>query len=408
MFIFKYIFSHKLIKFYLLGLIIFSSNIIMANKGGDDLEGNMVDTRDSGKLSHMAEVYDDSFDDYFVGKVVYPNWFQTSDFMNYQEDLETALEAGKKGMFFLFTTQGCPYCDQFIHLSLKDPEIAKTVQKNFTSTGMEIFSDVEITNFKGEETSAKDFAKSAGVQFTPTIIFYGKEGEKLFQSVGYQDPERFKHILNYVSEGHYRSQTIREYVKAHSKPPYKATSADSLVSGLYQKAIAERLFDKNTTNFLRDLDEPKRPLVVLFEEENCQDCVDFRENILPIKKVRHLLKQFQVVKLDANDTSTQLTTPNNIKTTPAKWVEALDIQRLPAVIFFDAKGRQVLKTDAVLRQKRMVYSCKYVLDNAYDKGWTYQRYGRYQEILKKQAALKETTASKSEAKPKPEEAKPVQ
>jgi thioredoxin-related protein len=77
-------------------------------------------------------------------------------------------------------------------------------------------------------------------------------------------------------------------------------------------------------------------------------------------------------------------------------MKSLDIQRLPAVIFFDEKGRQVLKTDSVLRQKRMLYSCKYVLDNAYDKGWTYQRYGRFQEIQKKQAALKKAESVKLE------------
>ncbi len=378
-------------------LLLFSYHPSAAKTGGDDLDGSMIDTTNSSKLKEMSEVYNDSFDDYFVGKVVYPDWFQISDFMNYQEDLSETLEVGKKGMFFLFTTQGCPYCDKFINLSLKDSKIIKKLQKDFTSTGMEIFSDVDITDFKGEEKSAKDFAKSVGVQFTPTIIFYGENGEKLFQSIGYQEPERFKHILDYVSGGHYRTQTIREYVKAHNKTEYKPSQADDFVGALYQKAIADRFFEKNVTNFMRDFDEMERPLIILFEEEKCQACVDFRENILPVRKVRHLLKKFQVVKLDANDKDTQIVTPSKEKTTPAEWVKSLGIQRLPAVFFFDKQGRQVLKTDAVLRQKRMVYSCQYVLDNAYDKGWSYQRYGRFQEIKKKQAEqkAKETKAEKS-------------
>lgn len=359
-----------------------------AEKLADDLDGSAASSVDD-----MQKVYEDTFDDYFVGKVKYPDWFYQSDFMNFQEDLEAALSDNKKGMFFLFTTQGCPYCDKFINLSLKDPEIAKQVQKNFMPVGMEIFNDVDITDFQGVEKSAKEFAKSEGVQFTPTIVFYGENGKKLFQSIGYQTPERFKHILNYVAGGHYASQTIREYIKENGTNTYKPTLADKLIGGLYEKAVAGRVFDAETKDLTRNTDET-RPLVVLFEEEDCQDCVDFHENILPIKKVRKLLKEFQVVKLDANDEKTQFVKPNKEKATPAEWLKELNIQKLPALVFFDGKGRQVLKTDSVIRQKRMMYSCKYVLDNAFDKGWTYQRYGRSQEIEKGQAKLKKEEESK--------------
>jgi thioredoxin-related protein len=95
--------------------------------------------------------------------------------------------------------------------------------------------------------------------------------------------------------------------------------------------------------------------------------------------VRQLLKQFQVVKFNAADNKTALVKPDKTATTPAKWVRALNFQHFPALVFFDKKRRQVLQTDALLRKRRMIYSCQYVLENAFDKGWSYQRFGRFKE-----------------------------
>jgi hypothetical protein len=40
--------------------------------------------------------------------------------------------------------------------------------------------------------------------------------------------------------------------------------------------------------------------------------------------------------------------------------------------FFNQKGRQVLKTDALILQQRMTKSLNFVLEHAYEKNWTYQ------------------------------------
>ncbi len=347
----------------------------------DEPEASSIPNQSS--VADLQKVYQDTFNDNFVGKIKYPAWFHQSDFLNYQEDLSEAVQQGKKGAFLLFTTQGCPYCDKFINLSLGNAEIAKKVQQDFMPTGLEIFNDIEITNFNGEEMPAKDFAKKTGVQFTPTLIFYDKQGKQVFQAIGYQSPEQFKHILNYVADEHYHTQNLHSYIKQQPKKAYQPSMADQLISGLYEETVATTLFDSQQVNFDPKTQASPRPLVVLFEEDNCQDCVDFHENILPIKAVRQLLKQFHVVKFNANDNKTALTNPDKTATTPAQWVKALNFQHFPALVFFDKTGRQVLQTDALLRKKRMLYSCQYVLENAFDKGWSYQRFGRFKEGKKK-------------------------
>jgi len=333
----------------------------------------------------LKKAYKDSFDDDFVGKVKYPDWFHQSDFLNYQEDLSEAVDEGKKGAFLLFTTQGCPYCDKFVKLSLGDSDIAKQVQENFMPTGLEIFNDVEIVDFSGEEMAAKDFAKTAGVQFTPTIIFYDKKGTAVFKAIGYQSPKRFKHILNYVGGEHYHKKDLHAYIKDQAEDTYQPSLADQLISGLYEETVARTLFDTSQVNFAVTPKVPSKPLVVLFEEDNCQDCVNFHENVLPTASVRDVLTQFTFVKFNASDNKTALTKPDKSSTTPAQWVKDLDFQHFPALVFFDKTGRKVLQTDAFLRKKRMLYSCQYVLENAFDKGWSYQQFGRFKEVEKRTA-----------------------
>lgn len=338
---------------------------------------------DRSVAEDLKNVYKDSFDDNFIGKIKYPDWFHESDFLNYQEDLGEAVDEGKKGAFLLFTTQGCPYCDKFIKLSLGDSDIAKQVQRDFMSTGLEIFNDVEIVDFSGEEMAAKDFAKKAGVQFTPTIIFYDKKGKEVFQAIGYQSPKRFKHILNYVEGEHYRKKDLHAYIKDQVKETYQPSLADQLISGLYEETVAKTLFDSSQVDFSVSPESSSKPLVVLFEEDNCQDCVNFHENVLPTASVRDVLTHFTFVKFNENDNKTALTKPDKSSTTPAQWVKDLNFQHFPALVFFDKKGRKVLQTDAFLRKKRMLYSCQYVLENAFDKGWSYQQFGRFKEVEKR-------------------------
>ena len=68
------------------------------------------------------------------------------------------------------------------------------------------------------------------------------------------------------------------------------------------------------------------------------------------------------------------------RVTPAGWYQETGFTRLPALLFFDEKGNRVLETDALVKRKRMMNSLNYVLERAYEKDWTYQRFARSKAI----------------------------
>ena len=317
------------------------------------------------------------FNDADVMHVAYPSWFKDSHFYDLQEDLNQATAKGKLGLMVLFTTQGCSYCDIFIKKSLGDARLAARVQKHFESVGLEIFDDVGMTDPRGMQMPIKQFAKREGAGFSPTLIFYGKDGTRILKSVGYQSPERFSLLLDYLIDGHYRSRSLADYVKGITA---KAAAGDA---GL----TSDPLFSPAPYVLNRPGKKNQRPLVVLFEQPGCDECRNFHKDVLALTPIRDTLKKFNVVRLNAGDNKTSVVAPDGQRTTAAAWFEKTGFARLPALLFFNEQGKQVLETDALVLHNRMTNSMNFVLERAYEKGWTYQRFARSKAIarsLKKQ------------------------
>jgi len=317
-----------------------------------------------------------------IGHIEYPAWFSKSPFFDLQEELHKAKTGGKQGLMVLFTTEGCTYCGAFIEKSLGDPAIASIVKSNFASIGLEIFDDAEMTDPLGTSISVKHFAKREGAGYSPTLVFYGVDGKRTLRAVGYQSPQRFTALIDYVIAGHYSNESVAEYFERRTKK--QSSRQDS--AGLKQDAF----FSKPPYALDRSRFAAKRPLMVLFEETVCSECDDFHTAVLALPEVRDLLQKFEIVRLDARDDKTPVLAPDGRRVTPASWFKQISFSRLPALVFYDEKGSEVLKTDALVKRQRMLNSLGFVLERAYEKGWTYQRFARSKSfarnLQKKQAA----------------------
>lgn len=72
--------------------------------------------------------------------------------------------------------------------------------------------------------------------------------------------------------------------------------------------------------------------------------------------------------------------PDGRATPPSEWFEREGFGRLPALLYVNETGRSVFNTDAVVERQRMLNATGLVLDRAYEKGWSYQRYARTKAI----------------------------
>ena len=308
----------------------------------------------------------------------YPDWFMDTDLLDLSEAVAEAGEKGKKGIFVFVGTEGCVYCYKFNASSLKNPEIAALVQQNFDTVGLEMFDDIEIVDPKGKPVSTKHFVKEAGSNFTPTIIFYDTNGDQVFKRSGYQSPERFRKILDYVSQHINKKKTFKAYLE-EKKQSVQTQSLPLMLNAHFQ----EPPFTLNRSRIVAS-----KPMFILFEKSNCRKCVDFHKQVLALDEVDVTLKKFDVVRLDMTDKHTQLISPNGKKLTPEQWYHQEGFDQLPALMFVDPNGNTSIKTDALVRRSRIMNLLNYMLHKAYEKDWTYQRFARSQSIKRNQVKVK--------------------
>jgi thioredoxin-related protein len=145
-------------------------------------------------------------------------WFQDT-FKDMSDDLDSANEAGKR-FLVIWEQRGCIYCKKMHEEVFSDPEIAKFITDNYYVVQMNLFGDVEVTDFDGESLPEKEMAMKWGVMFTPTMMFFPEsvDGLAANKAAVAQMPGAFgkgttKALLTWVKNHGYESgQNFQKYV----------------------------------------------------------------------------------------------------------------------------------------------------------------------------------------------------
>jgi thioredoxin-related protein len=271
-------------------------------------------------------------------KMVYPGWFKHS-FYELPADLAEARQAGKQGILLFFHTPTCSYCQALLSKTFAHQQVAKRLSARFDVVALDVISDVQVTGPDGNDYWAKDFAVHEHATFTPTLVFYSGDGERMLRLVGYTPPDKMLAVLEYLQDDQYKKQTLRAYLARRAQP--SATAVEF-------SAADDPLFSQPPYILDRRAGASDRPLLVLFERRRCESCARFRRIALDAPKVRALLERFEVVRLDMDDPAAALMTPAGDKTTAGKWADNLRLTHAPALVFFDGGGREVLRVDSEL------------------------------------------------------------
>lgn len=308
-----------------------------------------------------------NFDDGAIMRVEHPKWFKQS-FLDLREDLAEAKRAGKRGIALYFTTQGCSYCKIFLSTTFKDPSVINRVRENYDVIGLEMFSDEEITDFSGELIRVKHFAQRYNLSYTPSMVFYNTQGVEELRLVGYYPKEKFNRYLTYLLEGLNKTVSLRKYLNTQPK------------SSVNHALLRDAIFRQPPYILDRRAAASDRPLLVMFEQPECDACVRFHKNILSQTSVRKLYMGFETVRLNLSDNKTYVMTPEGKMLTAAQWADQLGLQNVPATVLFDEHGREITRLDSEVMETRMIAALNYVLEKGYEKYYGYQSYRRQKKI----------------------------
>ncbi len=102
-----------------------------------------------------------------------PDWLQET-FLDLREDLADANAAGKR-MMIIIEQRGCIYCTKMHEKIFPNPDIDAMIRESFFVVQVNLYGDLEVTDFDGTVLSEKDTARRWNTVFTPTMIFLPEE-----------------------------------------------------------------------------------------------------------------------------------------------------------------------------------------------------------------------------------------
>jgi len=303
-------------------------------------------------------------------ELIYPDWFKLS-LGDLKDDLDEAKKTGKKGIIAYFGQKRCAYCAQFLKTSLSDTDIVNYLQKHYDVIAFDIWGIDDIIDTDGKKYTERELSIHYKSNFTPSLVFYDNEGTPVFRLRGFYPPYKFRAALQYVTEEFYKKETFAEYFERANPGEF------FLLGGLTER----NFFMEQPFDLALPLNNTK-PLAVFFEQGNCHTCDLLHSGPLSKDETINELEQMNVVQFNMW-TETPLTTPAGIKTTAKEWAKSLNLFYAPSIIFFDPKGKEIIRVDSVTHFNRLWGVLDYVNREGYVTTDDYQSWRLQQRKLVK-------------------------
>lgn len=292
-----------------------------------------------------------------------PAWFKES-FLDIREDVKESTEANKRVILY-FYQDGCPYCSKLLKDNFAKQTIADKTQEHFDVIAINMWGDRSVTDFAGKEGTEKSFAAALKVQYTPTLLFLNEDGKVVLRVNGYYAPDKFELALDFAAGKHDKEGSFKDYyakLKTDGKITKTATTGRSIADSL---PVPLKLKD--------DRKDSGRPLLVIFEQTDCDACDELHKDILTRKEVGYALSNLDIAVIDVN-TDSSLQTPDGRDQKITDWVKSLEIKYTPSLVFFDTDGGEVFRTEAYLKTFHLHGAMDYVISGAYQWQPEFQRF----------------------------------
>lgn len=294
----------------------------------------------------------------------YPAWFKSS-FLDLPEDIESATTSNKIGIMLYFWQKHCAYCETMNEVIFAREDLKAYINNYFDAIAIDVWGTLPVVTPDQQEMTEKAFANREAAYFTPTLIFYNELGDKMLQLRGYYPPYVVRAALDYMVSGSYQSETFNQYqARAHS-----ASSRKSDAIQLH----SHPLLSPPPHQLDRHTQPASRPLLVLFEQPQCHACDILHKELLNQPVIQSRLAQMDMVQLDIWS-DTPVITPYGMRTTAQGWASSLNIFFTPTLFFFDEQGREIIRVDAVLREVKLGWLLRYVLEHAYLEEPNFERW----------------------------------
>ncbi|MBK1709956.1 MULTISPECIES: thioredoxin fold domain-containing protein [Marichromatium] len=304
-------------------------------------------------IAAVAEEGGGAFDDRPRATLLeHPDWF-TETLFDLPDDLARAVAAGKRGLMVYVGQRRCAYCHLLMDEVFGQADIRDYTRRHFDVVALDAWGVAEVTAIDGAVLSERALALREQADFTPTILFYDAAGRLALRLRGYYPPYQFRAALEYVADAHYRDESFRDYL---------ARGDNRLVFEL--DALNEADFFQPPPHNLDRRFPAERPLAVFFERGECHACDVLHGQVLRGTGLDASFTRIDAVQLDM-DAPTPVITPDGRRVRARDWAAELGLFYAPSVLFFDERGRELLRVDSVASFYRLGRVLEYIDSRAY-------------------------------------------
>lgn len=132
-------------------------------------------------------------------------------FVSYDQGLKQAQQSGKP-IFLYFGRYGCAWCEHTNKKSFSDPELKKLYPEHFVLVYVDAESGKRLKLPNGERITEAELGTRFKAFATPLFVYLTPQGQEIFKAPGFKTVQDFKDFDRYVVEGHYKSQTLLEFL----------------------------------------------------------------------------------------------------------------------------------------------------------------------------------------------------
>ena len=286
--------------------------------------------------------------------LILPDWFKLS-FLDLKDSLEEA-NANGRGLIIYFERKNCAYCKAQLEINWGTADIVDYTRKHFDVIAIDVKGQKIVTDFNGDTYSEHDYAVKMKTDFTPSFLFFDRNGHSSLKLHGYRPPYQFRAALEFVADDHYHKESLANYM----------ARAENAMSFGQEELNDNEIFEakKKITDLDRSRNPDNKPLAIFFEHPKCHACDILHADPMNEPEIISQLMKMRVVQIDTT-LNNPVITPSGEKTTNKIWAEQLNLSFAPTIIFFDNNGHQIFRIESVVKFNRLKNVLQYILEDGY-------------------------------------------
>lgn len=130
--------------------------------------------------------------------------------------LQRNLRPAAKPMVVFFEQKHCAGCDEMHAFALKEAETQKLLEQ-FEVVRLNLFGKAPLVAPDGRKLTEADWGRALKVAYTPTLVFFDRNGQEVFRVEAYLKTFHLQSSLDYVASGAYRNQpNFQRFVQARA------------------------------------------------------------------------------------------------------------------------------------------------------------------------------------------------